>query len=124
VFIGWRPTLPAKAAQVVGIHHPAGNLQQLTTAVVSESKNCEAVDYCGREYDPDAVHFVRVKRLAGRTRPGSSGSGLFNTSQQLIGALLGGSDGDNLDGFDYYGQFDRPYRDGLQRWLGVSGSAN
>jgi len=122
VFIGWRPTLPSKGAQVVGIHHPAGNPQQRTAAVVTEYKNCEEVDYCGREYDPDAVHFVRVHRRAGSTRPGSSGSGLFNTSQQLIGTLLGGSDADDPDGFDYYGRFDRPYRDGMQRWLGVGGS--
>jgi hypothetical protein len=25
-------------------------------------------------------------------------------------------------GVDYYGPFDRPYRDGLRRWLGASGS--
>ncbi|WP_369665626.1 trypsin-like serine peptidase [Thioalkalicoccus limnaeus] len=118
VFIGWQPTLPAKGTEVFGVHHPAAGRQQRTRAVVSEYMNCEEVDYCGDDYDPDAVHFVCVDRGDGGTAPGSSGSGLYNSAQRLIGTHLGGSD---ADGFDYYGRFDQPYRDGLVRWLGVGG---
>lgn len=116
VFIDWEPTLPATGDEVFGVHHPAAQRQQHTVAVVSEYMNCEQVDYCGDDYDPDAVHFVRVDRRLGGTNGGSSGSGLYSTAQRLIGQHLGGSD---AGGFDYYGRFDQPYRDGLARWLGV-----
>jgi hypothetical protein len=82
-------------------------------------KNSEPVACCGKDYDPDAVHLIRVNRRAGRTRPASSGSGLFKTSQQLVGTHLGGLD---AGGFDYYGRFDRPYQDRMGRWFGVGGS--
>ena len=62
--------------------------------------------------------------LASCTHPGSSGSGLFNTSRQLLGTLLGGSDAGDPDAFDYYGRFDRPYREGMRRWLGGGGGGN
>jgi hypothetical protein len=118
VFIGWQPALPARGDEVIGIHHPFAGRQQRSVAVVSEYMTCEQVDYCGDDYYSDAIHFIKVDRHVGGSRPGSSGSGLYNASQQLVGTNLGGSD---EGGFDYYGRFDRPYFDGLERWLGVGG---
>lgn len=121
VFSGSAPALPATGDEVFGVHHPAAQRQQRTVAVVSEYMNCEQVDYCGDHYYSDDVHFVRVDRRLGGTSGGSSGSGLYNTAQRLIGQHLGGSD---AGAFDYYGRFDQPYRDGLVWWLGSDGSAH
>lgn len=121
VFSGWAPALPVTGNEVFGVHHPAALRQQRTVAVVSEYMNCEQVDYCGDDYYSDDVHFVRVDRRIGGTGPGSSGSGIYNRAQRLIGQHLGGSD---EGGFDYYGRFDRPYHDGLVRWSGVGQLGN
>lgn len=118
VFIGWQPALPAPGDEVIGIHHPFAGRQQRSVAVVSDYMTCEQVDYCGDDYYSDAIHFIKVDRRVGGSSPGSSGSGLYNASQQLVGTNLGGSDD---GGFDYYGRFDRPYFDGIERWLGVGG---
>jgi V8-like Glu-specific endopeptidase len=82
---------------------------------VGEYKTCVEVAWCGKDSDPAAISYIKVNRLSGGTKPGSSGSGLFNMSQQLVGTHLGGSDAAS---FDYYGRFDRPYRESLVRWLG------
>ena len=118
VFIGRRATLPPKGTEVVTIHHPRAGLQQRSVAVVSGYKNCAETDYCGDDADSNAVHFLRVDRRVGSTSPGSSGAGLFNQSQQLIGTLLGGTEEGEHGGFDYYGRLDVPYFNALHRWLG------
>jgi hypothetical protein len=120
LFIDWAPMLPATGIEVVAIHRPNAGLQQRTVAVVSAHKTCVQTDSCGDDADPDAIHYLRVKRRAGSTSPGSSGAGLFNESQQLVAALLGGSDEGQADAFDYYGRFDMPYRAALHRWLGTT----
>jgi len=94
------------------VHEP-----QRLIAVVSDYKTRVQVDYCADDAAPDAIHYIKVDRLTGSTAGASSGSGLFNASQRLIGTLLGGSDEADENGFDYYGRFDLPYEDGIKRWL-------
>ena len=74
------------------------------------------VDNCGADAYPDAIGFVRVEHRTGGTRPGSSGSGLFNAAGELVGTDLGGPD---AGASAYYGRSDRPYRAGLARGLAV-----
>lgn len=115
VFAGWKPVLPGIGTETVGVHHPLAGAQHRSTATVGEYKTCVEVDWCGDNADPQAIGYIKVDRWIGGTKPGSSGSGLYNAAGQLIGTNLGGSDAEH---FDYYGRFDAPYRDALHRWLG------
>ncbi len=100
------------------MHHPQGQPQRIAVGVLSESLSCLAVEDCGA--DPDAMEeqFLRVTWAQGVTAGGSSGSGLFLESGELIGVLYGGYSGcGKPDGPDDYGRFDLAYRAALDRWL-------
>lgn len=107
------------AAPVVGIHHPAGDLQKVSVGTVSGHANCEN-NTC-RVASANDGHVLRVHWNAGTTEPGSSGSALFATLQgrhYVVGSLNGGDAScKNPDGVDYYGRFDRAFNAGMRDWL-------
>jgi len=119
VFSAWSAALPALGTAITGLHHPRGGSQQIAFGTLAEYLNCEDVAYCGEQADPDELHYLRVRWSIGATSPGSSGSGLFLDTGQLVGVLSGGfSRCDNPGGDDDYGRFDLAYRQALHRWLG------
>jgi len=119
VFSGWSSILPAVGTRITGLHHPRGGLQKIVFGALTEYLNCEDVAYCGERADPQELHYLRVRWSAGATSAGSSGSGLFRETGQLVGVLSGGfSRCDNPGGDDDYGRFDLAYREALHRWLG------
>jgi lysyl endopeptidase len=125
VFSGWSSALPALGTGITGLHHPQGGLQQIAFGAESEYLNCEDVAYCGDGADPEELHYLRVHWSSGATSAGSSGSGLFLKTGQLVGVLSGGfSRCDSPGGDDDYGRFDLVYRQALHRWLGPPGAAS
>jgi hypothetical protein len=100
-FLGWSTANPASATTLTGIHHPGGDIKKISF---------------GGQNSVD-LNFRYVRWSSGITEPGSSGSPLFNASQQVIGQLWGGSSScDNPTGLDRYGRFDLSYNSIVQ-WL-------
>ena len=118
-FSAWSATRPDRGTALVGIHHPIGKPQKIALGALSESLSCLEVEDCGADPDAGEAHFLRVTWAQGVTAGGSSGSGLFLVSGELVGTLFGGfSRCDNPHGPDDYGRFDLAYRAALHRWLG------
>lgn len=93
---GWNMNKTA-ARSVYGIHHPSCDVKKISLF------NGTLVASYWNEY-PRNYHWMVSKWTEGTTEPGSSGSGLFNPSGQLIGQLHGGMAAcDNPDGYDLYG---------------------
>lgn len=118
VFIGWSATLPKPGTPLTGVHHPRGARQAIAFGSLTEYQNCADVVYCGEEADPEAIHYLRVNWDKGVVDVGSSGSGIFLPTGQLVGTLSGGfGDCERQEGPDDYGRFDLAYRAALHNWL-------
>ena len=119
VFAEWSLRLPEPGGAVASAHHPWGLRQAIAFGSVTSMVPCAEVPLCEGGGADDAGHYLRVRWEQGRTDVGSSGSGLFLPSGELVGVLSGGF-GDCADtpGLDHYGRFDLTYRAGLSRWLG------
>lgn len=130
VFAGWSVDAPSLGADVVGLHHPEGDLQKISQGSVSAFATCSAVDAsdsftCVSPYDAStATTFLNANWRSGSTEAGSSGSGLFaagSGNRYLIGQLYGGSASCAVpNGTSWYGRFDKAYFGGLSRWLSPS----
>ena len=100
-FLGWSTGDPGSATTLTGIHHPGGDIKKISFGGQNS-------------LDPN---FRYVRWSSGITEPGSSGSPLFNASQQVLGQLWGGSSAcDNTTGLDRYGRFDLTYNS-IAQWL-------
>lgn len=109
-----------------GIHHPCGNEKRATffTAVGLCPFDCA----CG---DPSDYDYYDVETNGGWVEPHSSGSGIFNTNNQLTGQLFGTCcacsdphDCDHVDAFTYmYGEFQTTYEH-VRTWLEIGGTIN
>ncbi len=103
-YAGWSVATPSSSETLTGIHHPDGAYKRISFG------NREASD----------ANYWFVHWSSGVTEPGSSGSPLFNASQQFIGQLYGGySACGDPDGIDDYGRFNVSYPY-ISRWLGSS----
>ena len=119
VFADWSLHLPEPGGAVASVHHPRGLRQAIAFGSVTSMVPCAEVPLCEGGGADDAGHYLRVRWEQGRTDVGSSGSGLFLPSGELVGVLSGGfGDCAGTPGPDHYGRFDLAYRAGLSRWLG------
>ena len=106
-YAGWDSTTLDNLTDVIGIHHPEGDLKKWN------SGRGRAIDRAIN----NKIVVVAVGWNRGITEAGSSGSGLFDSMGRLRGNLYGGPmavcGGSNID---YYGRFDLfyPY---VRRWL-------
>lgn len=112
VFAGWSPNTPEVGAFLAGVHCPGGEAQQLAVGELQERISCDDLEYCGAQGPGDETEFLRVEWSRGETAGGSSGSGLFTSSGQLVGTLYGGR-----GPVDDYGRFDLPFKAALHAWL-------
>jgi len=81
-FSGWDPNPLANDAKVTGIHHPSGDFKR-----ISFGTSTAAYPFAGR----DLAKFVgALWNGGGLVEGGSSGSGLFSGSLQLVGILSHG----------------------------------
>lgn len=120
---GWTTALPGTA---YGIHHPAGSWKRYVHW--QSSGLCPGCEFCGASSD-----FEYYNRDVGLTEPGSSGSGIFNSSGQLFGQLYGHCcvtldcagetlNCSNQDEFNYfYGEFETTHPL-ISYWLSVGGT--
>jgi lysyl endopeptidase len=113
VFSGWDPNAQSIGTNVVGLHHPGpfsppsieSYLRRASGSITSTSFSCPATGL---------VNAYKVDWTLGATEPGSSGSGLWNSSRKLIGVLSCTSG--TCAGFSSYGQFANFYSQ-IQRFL-------
>jgi len=123
---GW--TTGGLPATFVGIHHPGGSFKRVTFA--HESTFSIGSAFCVFAFPSTAYHYVQED--TGITEGGSSGSGIFNASGQLMGQLFGvcceslGTDCDaNCDNRgawrSIYGKFNFTFPR-IQRWLEIGGT--
>ncbi len=123
-YAGWDRRNIAVAGTVC-IHHPRGDLKKISVSnsLLGSSKWEE-----DNGSFPDNTHWEVVSWDKGTTEGGSSGSGLFNTFQQIIGQLEGGyadCSGARPNGLaDYYGKLSYSWTNGnspdsnrLDYWL-------
>ena len=92
--LGWMSSASFSGASVVGVHHPAGDIMKVSAGAITSLQSS----------------YYDLVWSNGVTEPGSSGSPLFDTGQQVIGQLSGGySSCTNPSGTDTYGRFDQSY---------------
>lgn len=100
---GWDSTMLAASSNILGIHHPSGDLKKISL---------------GQQTTRDA-YLTEVAWLSGTTEGGSSGSALFTldaSSYRLRGGLYGGDAScantgaiSNVGNRDYYSRFDMAF---------------
>lgn len=127
LFAGSLLAAPPTGTQVVGLHHPLGDLLKFSQGNVGGYAGCTGDDVdrvaCGQSGDS----YATVRWTTGTTQRGSSGSALFTplgANAYVTGHLYAGlASCLRPEEPDYYGRFDIPYRESLYRWLGeVAGS--
>ena len=120
-YSGWdkRDVAPTSA---VGIHHPSGHAKR-----ISFENNALTV-VSGVTNPPAPTHLRVLDWDVGTTEPGSSGSGLWNQDNLLVGQLHGGSAACGNDLEDYYGRLYTSWDGGgtsnsrLKDWLDPTNS--
>ena len=122
-FAGWTTARPASG---YGIHHPRGDWKRVT--FLSDVGTCGGCTFCGDPYDYDYYDIDN-----GIIEPGSSGSGVFNSSGQLAGQLFGdcclyvscAGESLNCGNVDeyvaMYGEFETTYPI-IRHWLEIGGT--
>ncbi|MGV6808326.1 MAG: hypothetical protein ACWA5U_00460 [bacterium] len=120
---GWRLTAPQPQSQVVGIHHPNGDVKKYSAGTFEQFETITIANgWYMIEQNPDG-NFMQVRWTTGITAGGSSGSGLWEMDQQtpyFIGVLSGGSSYCSAPHApDDYGRFDRSYA-AFSQWLNPS----
>lgn len=103
-FNGWdRNTMPSPYG--TGIHHPAGDIQKISTYTDSLVSS----NWAGHAFQSHwRVHWVETESGHGVTEGGSSGSPIYNNDGRIVGTLTGGDSScepTSLDAPDYYGKF-------------------
>lgn len=113
------------AASGSGVHHPSGDIKKISLFDQSLVATPVTISGGGMRTDNQEVEAWEVNWDDGVTEPGSSGSGIWNPQQQLLGVLSGGSSQCGTDGLllgigaqpevqgpDFYGRlataFDNP----------------
>ncbi len=98
-FAGWDKS-GDMSDTVVSIHHPWGDIKK-----ISFDYDRPVFDGYGSKYISNA--FIKIARWdEGVTEAGSSGGGLFNMDEKLIGTLTGGYATCSSPVRDYYARFD------------------
>ena len=98
---GWQSSPPASGTASAGIHHPDGDYKRISFGFKTNTPNCGG----------PSTNYTRANWTDGVTEPGSSGSGLWRDSNQLLFGTMtcGVSSCGNPAGDDSYGRFDRSY---------------
>ncbi len=104
IFAGWNADELGLGGAVTGIHHPTGDLKKISFGSRGDTVNTRS---------RPAQNFYTINWREGVTQGGSSGSGIFNDQNQLVGMLSGGprpatgqTECDLRPAFDWYGRFD------------------
>lgn len=109
-FAGWNaePVTAGFPRDGAGLHHPSGDVRKISLYEgMARPDNGVVIGDGERRFSTDAWSVVWN---AGVTEAGSSGSGLWNVSRELVGVLSGGNSScETPDGRDFYGRLERAY---------------
>ena len=118
--LGWNASAPTDPIDVIGLHHPKGDLLKYSVGRLAGFINCTPTGNNGLNCvtgNGNSGH-VRADWSSGTTEGGSSGSGLFNSKGQLVGTLTGGNARcGGAGGSSVYGRFDKSFAMGMSKWL-------
>ena len=124
VFAGWSASPPQLGQQLIGVHHPRGDLQKISRGALAGFLSCSVgltETFACREAPASISTYLAAAWSLGTVESGSSGSGLFasiNGSRYLVGQLKGGAAScQDPAGLNAYGRFDIAYNAALSRWL-------
>ncbi len=112
-YAGWAPQPLPYPTEVIGIHHPDGDLKKWNRGRAVRNTTIILRD------EDQRVSAIRVEWTEGTVEGGSSGSGLFDTRGRLRGVLSGipvGQTACGLSRSTSYGRFDLFYPR-VSRWL-------
>ena len=112
-YAGWEPQRLPYPTEVIGIHHPDGDLKKWSRGRAVRNTTTILRD------ENQRVSAIRVEWTEGTVEGGSSGSGLFDTRGRLHGVLSGTPVGQTACGLSRstsYGRFDLFYPR-VSRWL-------
>jgi lysyl endopeptidase len=109
-FAGWNaePVAAGFPSDGAGLHHPSGDVRKISLyAGPARPDNGVDIGEGERRFRVDSWS---VTWRQGVTEAGSSGSGLWNASRELVGVLSGGNSScATPDGRDFYGRLERAY---------------
>ena len=122
-FAGWDAGSQSLSSAVTGLHHPSGDMLKISQGTLRGQTQCttpgEGTTF---ECSGDSGNYYQVNWSQVITEGGSSGSALFNSANQVIGTLYGGSSSCSASGSsDFYGRFDRAFDAALKNWLAPTG---
>jgi len=114
----------ATGSSVVGVHHPAGDLQKYSVGNVTGYATCTPVgngEFNCSNANSSTGQFYVVGWTKGTVEQGSSGSPIFTklgNTRYVAGTLnAGNASCTNPGGIDTYGRFDRAYSRGIKAYL-------
>ena len=107
-FVGWTTANASTNLDVTCVHHPSGSHMRISFGDVASNPVCGSSTY-----------WFGVGWNDGVTEQGSSGSGAYRSSDQLLMGVLtcGASSCSNPSGLDGYGRFLRAYNAGFDDYL-------
>ncbi|MCI5129803.1 MAG: hypothetical protein D3907_15260, partial [Candidatus Electrothrix sp. AUS3] len=117
-YAGWNININSN--ELVGIHHPAGDWKKISFGEYAGMSRCYLDSgnldfYCTTS---STGSFLQVNWTDGGTEPGSSGSGIFSSTKDLVGMLKGGNGGCDDNAVSMYSTFSAAYSAGnLGQWL-------
>ncbi|MCI5183490.1 MAG: hypothetical protein D3921_13415, partial [Candidatus Electrothrix sp. AW1] len=115
-YAGWNINI--NSSELVGIHHPAGDWKKISFGFYDEDYKCYLINdgfKCSKSFTGS---FLQVNWTTGATEPGSSGSGIFSSTKDLVGMLKGGNGGCDDNAVSMYSTFSAAYSAGnLGQWL-------
>ena len=124
VFAGWSASPPQFGQELIGVHHPRGDLQKISRGFLDGFLSCSVgltESFSCREAPQSLSTYLSAHWSLGTVESGSSGSGLFasiNGSRYVVGQLKGGGAScEDPAGLNAYGRFDVAYNAALSRWL-------
>ncbi|HMQ49405.1 MAG TPA: hypothetical protein PKA00_18295 [Saprospiraceae bacterium] len=126
-FNGWNKGngLPLSGAI---LHHPSGDIKKIASYEGGTAIQATSIDWNNNVTTP-ANHHFRVNYDDGSFEPGSSGSGLFDHNDLIVGQLHGGFGDCESDNTVYFGRFRLSWDAGsdpatrLKDWLDPNGIA-
>lgn len=119
---GWTTAPVDHGSEVVGIHHPMGDLKKISFGTTQGFRYCTSGDKFICYPGDGGGEYIAIGWHSGVTEPGSSGSSLFDDQGYVIGNHRGGSASCQVPYLlDFYGRFDRVYPM-VKQWLGETRS--
>lgn len=123
---GFDASTGATPSAGVTLHHASGDEKRISTF---SSPAAREDNVCLGSFGPTGlclgaqIDTFRVRWSSGVTEPGSSGAGLWNQNQRLVGVLSGGNSScAEPNGDDYFSRLDEAWVDGLGQFLDPAGT--